>query len=448
MTRTRQSVPLPVVLLVAAFLCPTEFSVYIAGLRIPPHRAALLVILPIAVWKLIRQRGLKIRSYDAVFALFNIWTVAIFSYHHTDYVGLIYGGSLALDGFGAYLVARVWIRDHNTALAALKVLGFAAMFAAALALPETLLGQNFTHDFLRDITGYVHPTAIEKRLGLTRAYGSFDHPIHYGTFCAALLALYWYAATSAAERHKRGALIVGATLLGLSSAPILCLMLQAAMLVWERLTRGMANRTSITLTILAGLYIGAACVMTRSPINFIATGMTLDSWTGYYRLQIWENGLISVYANSWTGIGLNDWQRPWWMASPTVDAFWLVIAMREGIPAIVLLVGAIVLITRDVYRRGLSHPDPAVRRLARGWCMSLLALSLVGATVHYWNVLYAYFFFFVGLAGWISDPLRKSLSKRSRTRGAATPTGGPRGIGARPGYGGPADPVIDLPAMA
>ena len=54
-----------------------------------------------------------------------------------------------------------------------------------------------------------------------RAYGTFDHPIHYGTFCAALLAQFWYATTSTMERRKRAVLLAGATFLGLSSAPIL-----------------------------------------------------------------------------------------------------------------------------------------------------------------------------------------------------------------------------------
>ena len=36
--------------------------------------------------------------------------------------------------------------------------------------------------------------------------------------------------------------------------------------------------------------------------------------------------------------------------------------------------------------------------------MSLIALSLVGCTVHFWNVLYAFFFFFIGMSGWIADP--------------------------------------------
>ena len=122
--------------------------------------------------------------------------------------------------------------------------------------------------------------------------------------------------------------------------------------MWERLTRGVPNRASLTLSVLAGLYIGASIVMTRSPITFIATGMTLDSWTGFYRLQIWEHGLRTSgptrgSASVWpTGSGRGGW------SSPTVDAFWLVIAMRNGIPSFVLLVLGVGLLMRAVVTRG------------------------------------------------------------------------------------------------
>ena len=416
MVQGKIKTPKPVIFLIIAFLCPTEFSLFLDGLRIPPHRLALIVLLPIALWRLILQKRLKIRSFDLAFILFNVWTVAIFMHHQGQHEGMVYGGSLALDGLGSYLVARTWIRDIQLFHAALRTMGFAIAFGALVALPETLLGQNFTHDALRTLTGYIHPTAVETRLGLTRAYGTFDHPIHYGTFCAALLAQFWYAAKSTMAKRKRAALLAGATLLGLSSAPILCLLLQTAMLVWEYMTRGTANRTSLTLTVLAGLYIGASFVMTRSPINFIATGMTLDSWTGFYRLQIWEYGLDNVYANPWTGIGLGDWTRPYWMVSSTVDAFWLVVAMREGFPGIFSLLAGVVLITRAVVKRGLRAKDIAVRRLSRGWIMSLIALSLVGCTVHFWNVLYAFFFFFIGMAGWIADPQRQRAGAKVKPK--------------------------------
>ena len=439
MAKLKTKAPLPAILLIAAFLCPTEFSLYISGLRLPPHRVALILLFPFAIWKLLAQRGLKFRTFDLAFIAFNVWTVGIYMYHLGQDEGLVFGGSLALESLGSYLVARAWIRDIDIFKATLRIMALAVAAAALIALPETLLGQTFTHDFLKTVTGYVHPTAVETRLHLTRAYGTFDHPIHYGTFCAALLAMFWYSETRPKDRYKRVALLAGATFLGLSSAPILCLILQSAMLLWEHQTRGIKSRTAITLAVLAGLYAGASLVMSRSPINFIATGMTLDSWTGYYRLQIWENGLLNVYANPWTGIGLNDWERPWWMASSTVDAFWLVTMLRAGVPALLLLICGIVLLTRSVKRRGLTHPDFAVRRLARGWTMSLIALVLVGTTVHFWNVLHAFLFFFFGLAGWMADPRRVKVKAKVKTapqmRPYHTQPQGPRPIAPLPPSG-------------
>lgn len=407
MLKGMSAAPVPVLLVIASFLCPTELSLYLEGLRLPPHRIALIVLFPFALLRLLTNRSIRIAGYDIFFLLFAAWTIGVFTYH-TDggKEGLVYGGSLALESLGGYLIARAFVRDEKQFTASLKVVIAAIVVAALIALPETLLGQIFTHDLLRSLTGYHHPTGVETRLGLTRAYGTFDHPIHYGTFCAALLALMWFAERQGARRKGKAALVSFATFLGISSAPMLCLGLQGGMLVWDRATRRIAARGWITVAVLVGLYLGASMVATRSPIAFVATGMTLDPWTGFYRLQIWEHGLENVWANPWTGIGLGDWVRPWWMVSATVDAFWLVIAMREGIPAFLLVATAILLLARGILKGRLLHADRHVRRIGLGWMMSLIALILIGCTVHYWNVLHAYFFFFLGLGGWIADPTR------------------------------------------
>ncbi len=419
MKRAVQRAPAPIIFVILSFLCPTELSLYVEGLRLPPHRISLILLFPFALWRLFAGPGLKVRAFDWLFIMFAVWQVWVFYQHTGGKEGIVYGGSLALESFGGYLVARAYIRDIESFRASLKLIAAAIIAAALVALPETLLGQIFTHDLLRSLTGYVHPTAVETRLGLSRAYGLFDHPIHYGTFCAGLLALFWYAERRANDRRKRAVLLTGATFLGISSAPLLCLGLQGGMLVWERVTRGVASRLSITLAILTGLYIGADMVSTRSPIAFIATGMTIDSWTGFYRLQIWEHGLNNVWANPWLGIGLADWERPWWMISSTVDAFWLVVTMRMGIPAFVLLALAVLLLARAVTRRGIKSRIRDVHLLGMGWMMSLIALCLIGCTVHYWNVLHAYFFFFLGLGGWLADPLKQKLAVRALPRAAA-----------------------------
>ncbi|MCB1520849.1 MAG: O-antigen ligase family protein [Hyphomicrobiaceae bacterium] len=403
------AVPLPIALVIVSFLCPTEFSLYIGGLRLPPHRLALLLLLPIAIAKMVTNRDQRFRIFDVFIILYGAWTIGVYT-SHTGRDGFVYGGSLALEALGGYFVARAFVRTTEQLRASLKGVMTGILLAALIALPESLSGRLFTHEFLSQVTGYLHPVSIETRLGLTRAYGTFDHPIHYGTFCAALFALFWYAERRVTSRRFKAGTLGFATFLGLSSAPMLCLGLQGGMLVWDRVTRGIAARGALTVAGIAGLYIGMSLVSNRTPIEFIATGMTLDPWTGFYRLQIWTHGLENVWANPWTGIGLDDWQRPWWMVSDTVDAFWLVITMRQGIPAFILLALAIALLARAVMTRRYRHADRHVRQIALGWMMSLIALSLVGATVHYWNVLHAYYFFFLGLGGWIADPARAQLA--------------------------------------
>ncbi|HRD77364.1 MAG TPA: hypothetical protein PK264_15765, partial [Hyphomicrobiaceae bacterium] len=335
--------PWPVVLLVASFLAPTEFSLYLGGMRLPPHRVALLLLILPACWRMARGRdGLKMRIFDVLFAAYAAWTVGVFMHHQGQAEGLQFGGSLALESFAAYMVARAWIRDSTVYAATIRLLIGAIAVSGLIALPEAVLGIHYVHDILRELTGYHHPIGHETRLGLTRAYGTFDHPIHLGTFCASIVALVWFSEPRLNRARKKVAVVTAATFMGLSSAPLLCLGLQGSFVGWDKLTRGIKGRFALTLFAVAILYAGLSLVMTRSPFTIIATGMVLDSWTGYYRMVIWEWGLINVWANPLTGIGLGDWERPWWMISASVDAFWLVVTMRAGIPAFLLLVAAIV----------------------------------------------------------------------------------------------------------
>lgn len=406
MKKASKRAPWPVIILIAAFLCPTELSLYIAGLRFPPHRVALFILFPIALVRLLSQRGLKLSGFDIFFVLFNVWITALYMHHQGAQEGLVYGGSQALESLGGYLVARVWVRTQDDLRATMRAIGWAIFVAALFALPEFLGGRIYTHEILHQLTGYYHPIGYEQRLGFTRAYSVFDHPIHYGTFCATMAAMYWYAESSLKSRIKKATLLVGATIMGLSSAPLLCLGLQGGMLVWDRMTKRLRNRAMITFTIIAGLYIGASLVSTRGPIAVMATSMTLDPWTGFYRLQIWENGIANVWKYPLFGIGLADWERPKWMVSSTIDAFWLVIMLRTGLPSLLFMVLGFALLIRQVNKRGLKSKDPIVRDLARGWLMSFIALSMISTTVHLWNVPFTFFFFFVGCAGWIADPLK------------------------------------------
>jgi O-antigen ligase len=421
MLRALKNTPWPVLLLLVSFLCPTELSIYIGSARLPPHRALLLILAPIAVFRILSRGGIQPKGFDFAFFGFAVWTVVGYVHHHGQADGLQTGVALAIDSFGSFLVARAFVRDEQAFVGTSVALLMAVIVAGAFALPEMLLGQIFVHEFLKQVTGYVHPVGIETRLGLTRAFGTFDHPIHLGTFCASSLALAFYAARKELGALIRGVIITVCALASLSSAPMLSLALQAGLISFEQVTRGIRGRVTMALGGLAIAFAAVAIVATRSPFAIIATGFTLDSWTGYYRLMIWENGLQNVWANPWMGLGLNDWERPLWMVSSTIDAFWLVIAIRGGIPAFLLLTMGVFLVGWGVASR-IRQSDRTRTRLATGWMISLIALSLVGCTVHYWNVPYAYFFFFVGLGGWLADPLRRAATRKVAVRAAVPRT--------------------------
>lgn len=429
MLKAMKAAPAPVWLLVASFLCPTELSLYLGGLRLPPHRVALLVLMPLALFRMISRRDPHVRSYDIFFLLYNVWTVAVFMHHQGQFEGLQFGGSLALESFASYVVARVYVRDAESFRGTVGVLVAAIAISGLIALPEAVLGIHYVHDVLKAITGYDHPIGHETRLFLTRAYGTFDHPIHLGTFCASVLALVWCATPQRRQRRSRIAIMIGSTLLAVSSAPILCLALQGILIGWDRVTRGIRMRVQLTLSIFVAFYIVATIIGTRSPLTIIATGFTIDSWTGFYRTIIWEWGLINVWANPWLGLGLAEWERPAWMFSSTVDAFWLLVMMRAGIPALAFMVVAIALLVRAVVV-GAKRQPIETRRIARGWIMSLIAISLVACTVHLWNAVYANFFFFLGLAGWIADSRRE---RKVQARSVPAPSGSvPRALPQQP----------------
>ena len=53
--------------------------------------------------------------------------------------------------------------------------------------------------------------------------------------------------------------------------------------------------------------------------------------------------------------------------------------------------------------------------------MSLIALSMAATTVHLWNVPFTFFFFFVGCAGWIADPVKVRAKVQAKKPAAPHP---------------------------
>ena len=99
------------------------------------------------------------------------------------------------------------------------------------------------------------------------------------------------------------------------------------------------------------------------------------------------------------GIGLNDWTRPWWRAKEsTFDNFWLLQAMRFGLPTLIFLALAwVVSFMRIATQRTLSPEEADYRR---GYLMTMVGLGVILGTVFVWNATSVFVMIYVGAGGW------------------------------------------------
>lgn len=164
--------------------------------------------------------------------------------------------------------------------------------------------------------------------------------------------------------------------------------------------------------LLLGLFVIAWIVIdllsNRTPIQVFMSYATFSAHTAYWRGIIFEWGLANVIGSTEKGIvgsplfgiGLNDWVRPWYMYSGSMDNFWLVMAVRYGIPGLLLLavgyVWAIVLIMRRDFA-----DDAVLTHIRRAWVFTFFGLTFTLCTVHVWTSIYSFVFFILGTGIWM-----------------------------------------------
>lgn len=393
----------------AMLALPTEMSLEIFGANLYPLRLYALAMIPFALSKLASDPTVRLRSFDYAFMFYVFWLWLSIMVNHPLAKGIYFGGSLAVETVGAYLIARAYVRSYADFMRAIGAYFTTILVVAAFAVPESLLLRPFAHEIASWITG--HPIvnnidafgteAVRRRLGLMRAFSTFDHPILYGTFCAGATAMIYYAYYDHAQKWLRVAVIAFATFFSLSSGAYLVALLALAMCLWDRLTRHVPHRLAVTLLLLLFPYLLVSMASNRGAVQ-ILIGMTLDPWTGLYRIALWEYGAAAVAQSPLFGITMGEWARPEWI-SASVDNFWLNMAMLGGVPVIVALLFIVASMMRWVHRRGPGIEQRERWRARMAWGVTIVVFCLQGITVHYWSQLYMLLFFLFGLGAWMAD---------------------------------------------
>ena len=369
-------------------------NIDIGGLRMTPSRLFLLVCaIPFGIQLLSGKAG-RLTVVDGGMLACVLLMIVTLLYHHGP-PELAYALSQAVEVFGGYMAGRVLIRSVGDYHRFIRYFLIALLIMLPLAIYELYHYRMVLADFLHSAFSVVRKND-QSRFGLSRVQVVFPHSILYGLFCSLALASVYYIYKGRFFRMVLGAaLVIAMTGMSLSSGPLISIFLQTVLILWDKITRGAWK----LLAALAGsAFLFLQIFSNRGPVIIFIEKFTLDPATGWWRIYIWRFGTQSVRENPWLGIGLNDWDRPVWLTY-SVDNFWLLMAMRYGLPCLCFLLTAFILhITFILRAKGLSEPARMVRK---GYAITLVGLSFTMATVFVWDAMAVFVMFFMGAGAFL-----------------------------------------------
>ena len=411
--------PVLLALFLVSLLTPAR--IYVGDLLFSPVRIFLVLAFLPLFFRLVSGKAGRIRPVDILIGLYCFWiALSLFIAHGTERIAFI--GITIVELFGGYLVGRTMVLGQKDYRAFFRYFFMALVFM----LPFVLVEQVTRRLLINEIVGMAFSSFpyvdYEQRMGLNRIQTVFEHPILSGLFWSVGIGnLYFLNRDRLALALPKAGLAGFTTAMALSSGPFLVAMLQFGMIAWEKITRA-RWKLLLGLGILA--YIVVDLLSNRTPFEVLISYGTFNQGTAYNRVHIWNYGMQNVMGSPIFGIGLNDWFRPFWMHSGSFDNFWLLQAMRYGIPAFVFLALGIAASIWGITRaQGLSAGE---RQCRTGYMVALTGLIFALATVHVWGPTSVFFMFYIGAGVWIARTGDTAVSEDE------APESGPRRATARP----------------
>ncbi len=389
-------------LFLAALFVP--WIIPVGPLNLSAYRIVLLAstIPCLIVW--LRGGAGRIRAADVTLLLFALWSDLALVHAHGLGGAVQPAGIFFVETVGAYMLARCYIRDAEAFRGAVAFMVKLVILLLPFALFEAFTGTKPLLTAFGTIFPTVDSTLMSPRMGFWRVQGPFEHSILFGTVCGSLFALTALVLGQGMARLPRLLLVgtVGFTAaLSMSSAPMAGVALQGVLMAWNSTFKAYPGRWKVLWGLVLLAYLVVEFGSNQTPVAFYVSKFTFDGATGWYRMLIWQFGSASVLAHPFLGIGNSDWARPVWMPSNSVDNFWLLTAMRYGLPAVTLLAVSFLFVILPVSRR---KSQDAVREAYRmGYVLCMASFVVVGCTVHFWAAPYAWLMFLLGSGAWFLE---------------------------------------------
>lgn len=390
---------LPVTLAAILFyllLIPQQFNVNLGGIYLSPFRifllGASLYLLSGAL-----QKNLRFVWPDLMIILATAW-IWLASYMSSGSVltAIEMGGSHTVDIGLAYFFTRTTIRTPTDLRRLLILIAPGVAFTGAMIAAEAISRTHILQPIASALTGTPMPIRYEIRMGLLRGTASFPHPILAGICMASFLPLY---VMSGLRGWPRIVGVVGSIggMFSMSSAAMLGVVVGGMLIAYDWLTERIANLTwRLFLLFSAMLYAVVELTSNSGFYALLVRYASLSSGSAYNRILIWKFGTENIARHPWFGIGYADWDRPVWMHWGSFDHFWLISALRFGIPEAILLLGATLIGILMVALKS-RHLPPQDARLLRGVAISLAVFALGLNSVSLWMSALVWFFMLLGL---------------------------------------------------
>lgn len=399
----------PAILLFYSALLPQEMRLEIAGLAIYPYRLTSIIMIPWII-KMVTAGRIRFSIIDLFLIAGASWMLISFVSFYGAVTGVVRGGALVLDLVPAYLIGRGCIHSLTDLRRFLVLIAPGALLAGVSMFAETMAQRALVRPFFArifgDLAAYENGIAIgsargftDVRLGLLRVAGPFSHPILAGLFLASLLPL--FAMSGLRKWPLYFGLMAGAcSVFSISSVVFIVLIFFGMMTAYDWLQKRVEILTWRRF-IFAGLGLVLLLeVASKNGLIPVIIRYTLSPATGAYRMLIWDFGLNSVRAHPWFGIAYMDYERAFWMPN-SVDAEWLLLALRHGIPAVAFIMLAILFV---LLRMAIKIPrlNQLDAKFTLGLVIALSSFLLAGFTVAFFGGIQVWFYLLLGMASSIA----------------------------------------------
>jgi hypothetical protein len=385
-TATTRGILWPLMLMWLAALLPPQVRITLGGFDLYSYRLCFVFLLPWVVGNFTSGR-LRIEGADRLLLASSGWMIVSMIYNEGLAVGFTRSLSVVIDIHAGYFVARSVIRSTDDMRRVLVAMSLPFLAAGSVVMIESLTHKLLLLPLFDAYFGAVESVGIggtalsdyAPRFGLFRGVGAFPHPILAGLCLATLLPLY-ATARLRSWPHSSGLIAGFQSLFSMSSTGFLGISLCIVLLTYDRVSRWITGVSWRVFFIVGGLLATIAQFLAGGGVVGLAVRFSFDGNTAYYRYIVWQYATQALAGSPLFGIGDRTFSRPAWMISDSVDSYWLLLALRYGYLAPLLLLACCVLV---IARLALaSARSMAVDRdILRGIAISLSIMVVGGFAV-------------------------------------------------------------------